>query len=96
MASESSTPGPPATFALAVVLLLALAAAVPGPRALRGAWKLVGLLPLAGGAALHGWAWRLFRRRSTTVRAEGIPSELVTGGPYRWSRNPMYLAGILV
>jgi len=93
---SSVGPGPPATFALAVVLLLALAAALPGPRTLRDAWRLVGILPLAGGVALHGWAWRLFRRRGTSVRAGEIPGELVTGGPYRWSRNPMYLAGILV
>lgn len=89
-------PGPPETFALAVALLFALAAALSDPVMLRGAWRFAGLAPVALGASLHLWAWRVFRRRGTTVRDDRRPRKLVTDGPSRWTRNPMYLAGILI
>ena len=48
-----------------------------------------------GLAALGVWQ---FRRASTTVdpRDPGKSSALVTGGIYRWTRNPMYLGMLLV
>lgn len=85
----------PALFAGAVGALLAVAVVLPGPR-LGTPWRLAGLLPLSGGAALHGWAWRLFRRRGVDVADRTPPERLVTTGPYRWSRNPMLLGGVLV
>jgi protein-S-isoprenylcysteine O-methyltransferase Ste14 len=43
------------------------------------------------GAAIAGWGLLTFRRvRTTTVPGEAS-SRLVTWGPYRWSRNPMYV-----
>ena len=44
--------------------------------------------------ALHGWATRAFRRAGTTTDLESWSTALVWVGPYRWSRNPMYLAGV--
>ena len=43
------------------------------------------------GAAVAGWSWVLFHKAATT-RVPGQPSTtLVTWGPYRRSRNPMYV-----
>jgi protein-S-isoprenylcysteine O-methyltransferase Ste14 len=43
------------------------------------------------GAAVAGWSWALFHKAGTT-RVPGQPSTtLVTSGPYRLSRNPMYV-----
>lgn len=67
---------------------------VPGPRWLSPPWTLLGALPIGAGAALHGWATRAFRRAGATAEPEGRPTALVRAGPYRWSRNPMYLAGV--
>jgi protein-S-isoprenylcysteine O-methyltransferase Ste14 len=59
-------------------------------------WNLVGLLPLALGVALNLRADDLFRRARTTVRPFAESSTLVTDGPFRLSRNPMYLGFALV
>ncbi len=48
-------------------------------------WALAGL-----GVAWAGWAVWLLRRNRTTLEPSGTPSTLVTGGPYRLNRNPIY------
>lgn len=56
-----------------------------------------GILVLAS-IALLGWSVRTFKRAGTPVRPVSPSTTVVTDGPYRFSRNPMYLgmAGILV
>jgi protein-S-isoprenylcysteine O-methyltransferase Ste14 len=50
-----------------------------------------GAVLFAIGVAVAGWSWLLFHKAATT-RVPGQPSTtLVTGGPYRRSRNPMYV-----
>ena len=66
----------------------------PGARWLAPPWTLMGVVPVGVGVALHGWATRAFRRAGTTVDPESRPSALVRFGPYGWTRNPMYLAGV--
>jgi len=45
----------------------------------------------AMGVVFAGWAWVIFHRAGTT-RVPGRPSTiLVTWGPFRMSRNPMYI-----
>ncbi len=46
-------------------------------------------------AAIVSWAFRLFRRHGTSVSPSGDPSALITSGPYRFSRNPLYAATVL-
>jgi len=58
------------------------------PRAV--AWTLGGIVALSG-AALSIAAARLFRRRGTTVRPDRASSALVIDGPFRLTRNPMYV-----
>lgn len=52
---------------------------------LGGVWIALGLL-------LGGWAGFTFRRAGTSP-VPHVPSKaLVSSGPYRWTRNPMYVA----
>jgi protein-S-isoprenylcysteine O-methyltransferase Ste14 len=51
---------------------------------------------IIAGAAVAFWARGLFARRSTTIIPTGSTSALVTTGPYRHSRNPMYVGMTLV
>ncbi len=48
--------------------------------------------------AFGGWAFAAFRRAKTTPHPNHPVSALVTWGPYRFSRNPMYfgLSGLTV
>lgn len=79
---------------LAAVLLTGLT--VPGPRVLGFPWILAGL-PVAGVGLGLGIA---HRRALTRHRQSGIywdvPSRLVADGPYRVSRNPLYLGMVLM
>jgi protein-S-isoprenylcysteine O-methyltransferase Ste14 len=43
------------------------------------------------GAAIAGWGLLTFRRARTTTVPGRVSSQLVTWGPYRFSRNPMYV-----
>ena len=55
------------------------------------------VLPVAGGivflvgAALAGWSWWIFHRVGTTAVPGEASRVLVTHGPYRLTRNPMYV-----
>ena len=43
---------------------------------------------------LHAGATRVLRSAGTSRDADGVPGQLVESGPFRWTRNPMYLAGV--
>ncbi|HEY3399212.1 MAG TPA: isoprenylcysteine carboxylmethyltransferase family protein [Geothrix sp.] len=48
-------------------------------------------LALVCAASLGGWGLLTFRRMGTTHEPNGIASALLTSGPFRFSRNPLYL-----
>ena len=54
--------------------------------------RIAGFILLPAGVVLAAWCLTIFRRQRTTT----IPGEqsraLVTWGPYRFSRNPMYVS----
>lgn len=52
----------------------------------------LGWLVILAAVLLMGWAVLAFRRHDTTVVPRRDPSALVTDGPFRFSRNPIYLA----
>ncbi len=55
-----------------------------------------GALLIAAGILLMLWAAAAMRRARTTVWPGQVPSRLVTWGPFRLSRNPIYLGDLLV
>jgi protein-S-isoprenylcysteine O-methyltransferase Ste14 len=60
-------------------------------------WLVVGLLPLALGVGLYLWCAGAFTFIGKGTPAPiDAPKSLVIQGPYRWVRNPMYLAVLLV
>lgn len=45
----------------------------------------------AVGAVIAGWSLVLFRKARTTTVPGNTSAKLVTSGPYRFTRNPMYI-----
>ncbi|MBW3533925.1 MAG: isoprenylcysteine carboxylmethyltransferase family protein [Gemmatimonadetes bacterium] len=87
---------PPAAFLGALVAQQALHFLLPGPRIAPVPLQALGLAVAMGGALLHGRAARHFKRRGAPLATLEAPDGLVTDGPFRWSRNPMYLGAVLI
>ena len=89
----------PWVFILCYLLGIGLEYAWPaklGARASPAGWSIAGGVLLAIGAVLAAWSlWIFFRSRTTTVPGRKS-TRLVTWGPYRFSRNPMYVSLTLV
>jgi protein-S-isoprenylcysteine O-methyltransferase Ste14 len=49
----------------------------------------------AVGAVIAGWGLVLFRKAKTTTVPGKLSGKLVTWGPYRFTRNPMYVGLVL-
>ncbi|HEU5163563.1 MAG TPA: isoprenylcysteine carboxylmethyltransferase family protein [Thermoanaerobaculia bacterium] len=47
-------------------------------------------LLFAAAILLFAWCFRTFRRHATPVEPGSWPAALITDGPFRFSRNPMY------
>jgi protein-S-isoprenylcysteine O-methyltransferase Ste14 len=58
-------------------------------------WNLVGLIMVILGVGMYAWCL-VFHYRSyrTSVRVGFTPPHMVIDGPYRISRNPMYMSGL--
>lgn len=64
---------------------LPVATVVPSP------WSAGGYGLVALGVLLVGWAAGLFRRRHTGIKPFTPATALVESGPFRFTRNPMYI-----
>jgi len=89
---------PPLLFVaayLAGTLLERFGARMPVSAQAAAAWSAAGTVLLNGALLLFLWSAGLFWIAGTTILPEGRASRLVTVGPYRVSRNPMYLSLVL-
>ena len=66
------------------------------PAVLVGPLRLLGAFCLVAGLALDIWAVATFRRAGTTRHPAGPTTALAVGGPYRFTRNPMYLGLVFI
>lgn len=85
---------PPVIAAAAAGAMLALDRW--GPMARMGGHNWYGAVPAALGAALMLWAALTLRRHHTTLHPFATASALVVSGPFRLSRNPIYLGFALM
>ena len=97
-APPATLPWPPLLLALIVAAAVALGFAVPltwpGEDDLLG--HIAGLALGAAGIALIAWAAWTLRRHGTTVLPDKAADVLVTDGPFRFRRNPIYIGYVLV
>ncbi len=57
---------------------------------------LLGLSLISGSLGLMVWADGTFKRLDTAVNPDQPTTQIIKTGPYRFSRNPMYLAFLLI
>ncbi len=55
-----------------------------------------GVVAGLAGAAVMLWAWLLFKRQGLAVCPTAPTLNIIKQGPYRFSRNPMYLGMLLM
>ena len=88
---QRSRPLPPVYFLAAIILMVLLDRVLPMWRWhwVPGRW--LGIALVVAGLSLTLASARLFRRRKTAIKPFEQSSVLVVEGPYRVSRNPMYV-----
>lgn len=85
---------PPAIFVVTFLIAAFLEAALLRIRILEhstSALRMTGYGLLAAGVAIAVWGALTFRRHHTSVLPFRAATALVQSGPYRFTRNPMYL-----
>lgn len=98
--SEDAAPGrrpiyPPTYLLLAFLLMIGLHLVAPVRLLIHAPYRFLGLIPLAGGVALVLWGAGIFERVGTAIKPFEESSVLVSRGPFRVSRNPMYLGMVI-
>jgi len=100
MRNESDSPGvlvwPPLLYGGALLLGLGLHILVPLGSMPRGPSRLAGIALLVAGAALARWGKRTMQRAGTNIHPSQPALALVDEGPFRFTRNPLYLALTIV
>jgi protein-S-isoprenylcysteine O-methyltransferase Ste14 len=92
----NSLPWPPIIYLAAITVSVLLNVFYPLPwfgQPLSAILFAIGWLMIAAFVALNISAIRVMRRAGTTVRPDRGTDHLVTGGPFSFTRNPLYLAG---
>lgn len=97
-ARERTLDLPPVYFLVALALMAFFHQVAPGAQLLVAPYRYAGVVIMGLAIGLAVWAWLCFRRAGTGVMPFSPATALVTHGPYRFSRNPMYLglAGTLL
>jgi len=93
-AASARFPWPPALVALALAGGFALGPVAPDWPLARAPSLAIGGVIILCALAVDLWCASLFRRRHTTLAPHRAASTLIVDGPYRYSRNPIYIAHI--
>src|SRR5579863_387581 len=83
---------PPLSFVLAIVLGWLLQRRLRIPFVPAAFAPVLGGVVVVAGVALASLSVREFRRFQTSLRPDRPSTAVVQTGPYRYSRNPMYVA----
>ena len=87
---------PPVLLLMAVVLMVVLHYVLPVARWLAWPWRALGALPIAVAVLVGFWGAVQFRRHDTTIIPFEQSTALIAKGPYRYSRNPLYISMTLI
>ena len=87
---------PPLLFLPLLVFSVVLGLLVPIAGPLTWALRVLGVPVAAAGLTLNVGGAGLFQRTGTNIKTFNDPGVLVTDGPFRFTRNPMYLGFTLM
>ena len=87
---------PPVYFLLAILTMFGLHWVAPVAAWIGNPWRMFGGVFVLLGMAIMVVAAKLFHKHETTIKPFEESSALVLSGPYRFSRNPMYLAMVII
>lgn len=87
---------PPDYTAIAILLIIALHFFLPIREVIPYPWRLAAIALIVGAFILGIYAVRQFLLGGTPLQPFSKPSSLLERGPFRFSRNPIYLAGLLI
>ncbi len=82
---------PPTVLAASIAAMAALHFLLPLGQVLDWPWRVLGIVLIVFGSVYNLWSDALFKKHRTTVKPYLVPAALVSEGPFRFSRNPMYL-----
>lgn len=82
---------PPHWASLGLLVEFALNHWAPVAKFIPAPWNLLGIGVIASGFVLVVSAFRLFAKAKTGIKPFSASTTLVAEGPYRFTRNPMYL-----
>ena len=82
---------PPLIFGSIFIVALFIERSRPFPLLPPGTGTLFGLLLIIAGAALAAWGALTFSRAKTAIIPTGSTTKIVSEGPYRFTRNPIYV-----
>jgi len=82
---------PPHYFFAAILLMGLLHVVAPGVVWLDMPWTMIGIVLIVAGLSLPTTGAIMFHRRGTAIKPFNESSVLVVEGPYRFTRNPMYI-----
>ena len=76
-------------YSVALHFILPLVHIIPSP------YNYAGIVLILLGLVLNIRTDQLFKKNKTTVKPDENPSTIITEGPFRFSRNPMYFGMLL-
>lgn len=87
---------PIGSLILGIVAAVLLYKADPAVPSIGYPANLVGIAFVALGILLVARSIAIFVKRKTDIRPGGSPTTLITDGPYRYTRNPIYTGNMLI
>lgn len=82
---------PPTYFFFCLIIAIALHFLLPIKQIINSPYNWLGFLFLIIGGVLNIWADQIFKKSQTTIKPSEKPTTFIQTGPYKFSRNPMYL-----
>ncbi len=86
---------PPLILFACLGAMIALKIYAPMGVWLTGPLTYIGVALMVVGGYIPAWGVQTFKKAETNLMPYNDPDSMVTGGPFRFSRNPMYL-GMLI